>query len=930
MVEYIKSELESNEFRKILFINNINKIIKENQLENVINELNDSINYINIYLNSVDKKNEKKLSKVNNIELILKRKINQCKKNYKKKLYQDNKNEIFVSNKKKTEKIIDINFFKINYENKEQTIEYIDLELKILEKKEKKEFLIKILDELINKKKNIQNLIKLSNSNDNLENYKNIETYNYLIDYVSYQITKLNNRKTKIIDDTYNVAFYKEQKIEYLYQEMKEDSPIIIDDVLNYIKAFDLFLFNIDINEYISTIKNRVIDIQKYIMEEEQSNIIQKYYISYLLDVLKKYKRKQDKKTIERIEFNNLIKLLEKDYIKLDKNEVNINDIKIYDIVEIEDLIKNSKKDNYKLITNELSKKYNILSSTQLIFSVLNYLKKKILIYDFNSNYIDNKYLLKISKYLIYLYNKLDEDISNLLESKLLEIEDMLYLNIKQMTDTKSKSLLKNIYDDLIFLQKENEKYKLINKKKKLDNNYEIRYIISKVKSIDFLILYLNNDKESINYDLFNEILEKYFNTVINSNDYNLILYYQKVIETIINYSKLDKNVLINIIESRIEKYIEKDSFNKRKDYIKRLEYLKNTLLVLNKSFSYKEIINCIKPSKEKYENITVITIDSPNTNIFENAFSINRKNDDLIDFTLYTSDISNYLLQKGNENKLLQFIGNKNVNLENEKNKYSLNENEKRDVIAYKFIIDNNMNIVWHDIYKTNIMVTKNIFYDSSIEDILKNTYSSIERKDLTIKRKLCNSITLLYYLGTRIIQKSLGSKYNNDNFEMKKNEEFKVFSIINTYVTNYCNKNITNYFNKLGYHLVNKENVNTLISKIESLDSIEYKVKEEKKLINNLIVLTKNDSNLYNISCHNLLLEKSNKVTSPMRQFDALLNQLLTYYYHNYEISEETKNILDLELNSLLDIQNIFKNKELKNKHKNKVLKNELTKNK
>ena len=740
------------------------------------------------------------------------------------------------------------------------------------ESKQKLEYLVSILRSLKGIKSNIERNTDINQLIKYIENR---------IEYINKKTS--NTEKIKIDKEEYKITI---ENVEIIKNNMKQGHLVIVTEPLEYINALSLYISSIDISSNYNNIVSYIRELNNYFIENNLSVISQQYYIKYLINLVEKQKYKSVDDT-RKYDILELVRYLQ----NFKYNDIKVDDIS-FQSINFEDL-DSLLKSNIKL--SKIAVKVDVYDDSEFILILLDYLKQ--IVPSMNDDFISNKYLLKIIDYIDEKLLKLDNEYYLTYLNELINIQKILYERIS--INNKDKSILGRLNKDIKSLIKRLEQVKTESIDYYDSDIYiyrAIKYIINDIKDIDLLLEMINKIPNCIDSNVFNETLENYFNIILNSKNNSLITYYQKVIEIVFHNCSLDKNSIIDITNEKINKIINRDSFIKRDDYKYRVILLKHTLVIINKmsGYYYNEILkNVLKTKEIKVNNKTIFTLDADGTKIKENAFSIEKRHEKYI-LTIYTSDITEFFKNKNFEEVFERFINNKDIKLGKEASNYSLDEGKYRDTIAFTFEIDNKSNILNLDVTKERIKVSKNFYYTNLDEEINKS--------DSNIKKQ----IKELYMLASDIIKvtqenANLLDYYDDINFEKIPN--------VNSIVTTYCNRMINGYFTDKGLPLIDRESISSYCEEVRT------KV-ESKKQIPNIDELLSSLENkyktgvIYNSSNHNFNGIKHSKISAPLREIDAFINQSLAYYYSNYNLSKEEINMINFVLDGICDELN-FKRK-------------------
>lgn len=716
-----------------------------------------------------------------------------------------------------------------------------------------------------------------------------IITSNILNDVIKYYKNKINRLKRanerQLVLKTEKSKIKKPKKInitdentiEKIKEKIKLGYPILIGEPIKYIKALSEYIIEADIPLDYHNIIYCIDELSQYFVDNRIPLISQKYYIKFFNENLKKSNKLKQIEECNKEVLNKIFSYL--DNYKYE-NKVSI-DLSFYvDYDELEQYLLKTK------VLSKIQKKLD-LDDEEFVSLLLNYLEKKSI--NLNNKFIGNQYITKILDYVKDNIFKIKKETYNSFQIKLVNIKGNIVTNNNYIY---GKGLLNKAK---IEIEEILEKIKVFKEDISLSNpivlQRTLRYIINDFKDIELLSVYLKKIGKKLDIKIFNEILEKYINIILNSNNYNLIIYYQKVMEVLFEYSIFTIDEIDNMLHEKFELLMSRDSFRNREDIEYRKILLDHTYIILNKinGYYYNDLLETYLIPKQ-YEiidtNNTIFTIDSEGTKIKENAFNIqvlrSSKNDDLFFLTLYTSDLSSYFEGKDFKEVLEGFI-NGTLELGSEAKKYSFDEGVVRDAIAFTFKMDINANIYDIDVTKRKICIGKNYYYNTLKND-LENITPGLQKQLLRF-----------YALGTSLIKKELekeGKEYNSDYYSNPDNYG-KVFSKINSVITSYCNEAINPYFKNLS--LIDRQSVKTYMERLDNCKDISC-LKELKSEIENKyqsgVIYSSSDSNFDS---------KYSKVSSPLREVDALINQLLAHYYKNRVVTKEESNAINSALNTI-----------------------------
>ena len=289
------------------------------------------------------------------------------------------------------------------------------------------------------------------------------------------------------------------------------------------------------------------------------------------------------------------------------------------------------------------------------------------------------------------------------------------------------------------------------------------RIYLSKISNVDDLegaIMLLNSYPELYEIEdnkgnyIFEYILEKYFNTIINRNisDKKVkdeIDYLEKLIRAHINYGTKIDNDFYNIVVSKIDhvsSIYEKNNYETYKQ-----KEIFSTLSKLSDLLEYYKKINKPRTNKKKHEakdNVQIITIDNEKAKIFEDALSV-RKEKNAYYLTLYVTDVASFVIRNSLEDLSAknEFLTSDNRMFKKEYyRRFSLLQGRKRFAYAYTFELTKGMDVREFSVEKVKIRVSKNFNFKQAEQSRIdkKNKYYDTLNILTEISRNLINEHAL------------------------------------------------------------------------------------------------------------------------------------------------------------------------------------------
>lgn len=536
-------------------------------------------------------------------------------------------------------------------------------------------------------------------------------------------------------------------------------------------------------------------------------------------------------------------------------------------------LIKLGRYYNYSLgqldlqTTDEISEEYNILRILNSLYDV----NKKILDksrMDFtncDNNYIDNSLILdNLSMTISKAINKI---------KKKFLIEDLY-------DDTEKQAYIIHHIDEILKDNKNNEYYQMI-----IDNYKDLFYTI---------------DETGNNY-LFSKIVDLYFNSLICETSYSKRIYYNKFIDQFLNVDNIKdiesiRNIfhikayrfLGNIYNRSIEPKKEEEIVAAVNQRLANIQNCEGIFSDINNKTKYNEKIDfeILKPllaQKENKEydikdftNRYIVSIDSDEAKVFEQAISISRRKDKYL-LSIYVPDMVKAISNNKNYDKKYYFKAiekiPKNAIFDSKlaKKKYSLNEQEEKDVFAYQIIVDKDFNCYGYDIRRAKIKVNKNLKF-SDFENI-----KEIVKDDNRLELLLNNLLDLTFSDVT------LDDKLSYGDINMM---NILLNGLVTSQIVDYCRtKNLPLIYLRTDYKLYDNSKYKELLP-----DNKNYKIEG--------VINTIGDDGIYDEDNFSLSL------FSPVRKVSSLINQMLVCIYFvnkNDKLDPYTRNYLESQLTKI-----------------------------
>lgn len=482
------------------------------------------------------------------------------------------------------------------------------------------------------------------------------------------------------------------------FNNIKKDSFLEEVSKLSVVNQKEAIIKEVDnINYYIKMIKNNDkyyekingnlelnVNIKKYIHNLKQIIIKYQEYYKYLC-LLEYYDTRKDR-IKEKIEFeSSQIKLTEDQIVVL--NNLNDSNISSYDFNVLANIVK-----------------YLIQHFTIDKLDLINLILKQLQTEFIDNNYSDEYFIAisSIKNILTYKINYLDKNDDN---RKLLK-EIKKY--VKSIIDY-SKEKEKQEHDyciDILNILLDNELYiqKIIQRSSKLlnlidEDNRTIAYFAI-AKYLDLYLLELKGRQSSIPK-------EKY-----------LDIYYMIELSSNYKYKDIDK-VKIEELTNNFKETIKNSGFKREKylEVVKKLDEDLNKTSTTNKQELNKELIdfenqNILNSSnidhRKDLTNEYTIIVDSKKLNLYNYAYSINKKSENNYILKLHITDVSKDIKSGSYLDEMLKNTMFKDEVWLDEKilSKLSLNKNKISPVITIECEVLENGKITNLKSYRSNILV--------------------------------------------------------------------------------------------------------------------------------------------------------------------------------------------------------------------------------
>ena len=586
---------------------------------------------------------------------------------------------------------------------------------------------------------------------------------------------------------------------------------------------------------------------------------------------------------------------------------------------ELDKLLKQKTNYNFKDLKNHFDLKEDI----DLMDFLSEYFNKKLDNYNFESEVKNNKYLSKVVKYFGYSPGKidLDEDYTMRLIDNLFNVSKKIIVtttnNIKEdptKNSIENSVLLLTIYEEI---------EKVIDNLKSIidyDNKIEVisenklscllKDVVFDIKNLPLLEALFNNFPNLSfikDYDevfVLEKILDKYYNDLVNSNNYYKKIYYDKVIDIFsLNISLSNENIIEETFYKKMRSFINstvlKDYNSDKKDYIladiteriKRYEmgnkidflddkdddYYKNIDFDTIGSLVGVEKVDKRTDMRDRY----VITIDNDQAKMFENAISIEESKNNTYLLTIYATDISSFISdnkmkEKDKYKSILETLNKKNLFGKKYKHNHcKLEKGKDVDVIAYQYLVDEGFNILYFDFQRAIVNIKENLKFSDF------NNLGRIKNKKT--KDTIGNLLDVTY-------------PYININ-EANNNIADSMLCFINTKTASEIANYTVSKELPVIYNRIYRQDVSEFINYKEETYGIDLSFLRYDKKLNYPSICTIGNDEISDLDKFNF------KIYSPLRKIEALINQMLinTYLVDHKKLDNSTKNYLETRLDSI-----------------------------
>ena len=342
------------------------------------------------------------------------------------------------------------------------------------------------------------------------------------------------------------------------------------------------------------------------------------------------------------------------------------------------------------------------------------------------------------------------------------------------------------------------------------------------------------------------------------------------------DYDEDKKEYILSDITERIQRHEmgSKIDFLEKKD---KSDYYKNIDFESISSLVGIDKVNDRVDMRDRH----VITIDNDQAKMFENAISIEKRDNNNYLLTVYATDISSFISnnkmkEKDKYKSILETLNKKNLFGKKYKHNHCKLEKDKDvEVIAYQYLVDSSFNILYFDFKRALVNVKQNLKFSDF------NNLGKINNKN-TIQT-IGNLLDITY-------------PYLNIN-EVNNNIADSMLSFINTRTADEIASYTISKNLPVIYTRISRKNLDQFIEEKEDSYEVDLSfLKYDKKISYPSICTIGNDeiSNLYDLRY---------KIYSPLRNIEALINQMLIniYLVDHKKLDNNTKNYIETRLDCI-----------------------------
>lgn len=581
----------------------------------------------------------------------------------------------------------------------------------------------------------------------------------------------------------------------------------------------------------------------------------------------------------------------------------------ITDELELKKILK--QKTNYSF--SKLKSIFNEKKDYNLMIFLIDFFSNNLENINFETSVDDNKYFVKLVNYYNYSLGKIELDnFKNEKNSLFLILDKLRKLNIDISDKIEDNEVVNatnnNIKNHILFLkinEKIEESIKTLENKIRRDYKLEValsnnleeicKELVLNIKNIDYVKTFFNNFKEAYylkDYNdrlIFSDVLNNYFNVLLNQKDDELETYYEKLVNLYLINDTSDQylNTIFLVASDKFLETVEKSDLETKKEKIKYIINRQRNLV--NETDEDKYFIDISEDDiREDFTDRFVITIDSDEAKILENAISLEKIPDHKYRLSIYAVDMISFINSGDNYYKSAYRKACKNLDGKKAFKNYfknkevSLRAGVDMPVFAYQFIIDKDFNMQYFDFVKATIRVNENLTFSDF-------PYICVSESN-ELKSTVNNLLKLVF-----------------ENLTIKDGINYKTASVINDVTNNFAIDTIKNYakikdldflYSTSNDYLSRDNDIESLSNSKVNLDFIIDELRYRKQKVRYISNVSNVEKNLYDF-----------KLFSPVRNFDAMINQYLVsrYLVDKERVTSEERKDISNKLDTIIDALNL-----------------------
>ena len=504
---------------------------------------------------------------------------------------------------------------------------------------------------------------------------------------------------------------------------------------------------------------------------------------------------------------------------------------------EILEILKNEHNWSIK----DFMKHFNV-DEEQLYCDFLEIIEDEVCKLDFDFDVNRYKYLYKVFKYFDNLGN--NEEI-NKISKRLKKIQANCNHRLKKAIKNGNENA---IFDNVIYkiidiievtlLKLEfNQTTDLLADNDQNSRNYKFLHeLIYKVKNYDYVfevfkssykLIYTTNPQGQ---SLIEELINHYIQIVKDNSNLFDVIYFEKVIKIFLDFKivSLDKNYLQKLINKLLHSIDDLKREKIKRQEIERIKFFLNEIIkdlkqsnekseIEDINFKYniseefdedilEEARNAIRIDNKKYIDLRrkyIITIDSPDTRMYDDACSFEKLKNGNYLLGIYVSDVDSLVTCNSNLDRIAYqraesiYLPNHKITMFPEEltHRLSLYEQKSRLAIGHFFLFDSNMDFVSFQVRRTIISVKHNLDYYDVENSLAKSDdiylYNVLKSMVIATERLSDKQIYSEQYETLKTIKRSIITTDENYKYNYKEHKERSIFStfiiLMNHYIANF-----------------------------------------------------------------------------------------------------------------------------------------------